>query len=156
SGQITAPTETLSHPTATAGGDGHLRPDAVAIGGGSFQGEGHVVTAPSPVVEEGQWSVLGDDQEVRRPVVVEVGQGEPAADSGGLPGGAGGRRDVGHSPTGEAAQELGRHCVRYARAVVVDVPVGRGEVELAIVVGVEEGDAETEKEPALGGQPDRG
>ena len=51
-----------------------------------------------------------------------------------------------------AEQELGRHVVGERRAEVGDVPVGLDQVEPAVVVGVERGQAEAEEMAGGGGQ----
>ena len=60
--------------------------------------------------------------------------------------------DVAEVARRDAEQELGRHLVRDRGAEVGDVPVGLDQVEPAVVVGVERGQAESEEPPGGGGQ----
>ena len=52
-------------------------------------------------------------------------------------------------------QELRGHGVWHMRAQVVDVAVGRGEIEPAVVVGVEKGSSEAQEKPARSGEAER-
>src|SRR5437899_2887572 len=80
----------------------------------------------------------------RAAVVVEVARGQPATDARLGPARAGASGDLGEPAATGAEEELRGHRVRDRRAVVVDVAVGLGQVEAAVVVGVEEGGAEAE------------
>ncbi len=64
--------------------------------------------------------------------------------------------DVDQAAVGAADQQLRGHQVRVVGTEVVDVAVGRGQVEPPVVVGVEEGDAESQQASAGGGQSDGG
>ena len=93
-GQVAAAADALGDLATAPARDRHPGADAVAVGGGPFEAEGEEVAARGPVVEIGQGRVLGDDQEVEPAVVVEVADGQPAADAGDRPGGAGRLGDV--------------------------------------------------------------
>ena len=97
-----------------------------------------------PVVEVTERALLGDDHDVSPAVVVKVADGEAAGDARNRPGLSSRLCDVGQVTVLATHHELGRHLIRIVGPVVVDVTVGGGEVEAAVVVGIEEGDPETQ------------
>ncbi len=114
------------------------------------------VAAGSRVVEVGGRTVVADDDRVDPAVVVEVADGQAAAQPGHLERRAGAGADVAQPAVRAAQHELRRHRVGNLGADIGDVAVDRQEVEPAVGVGVEEGDAEAQAEPAGGVQADRG
>ena len=81
-GEVARPPDAPGDLAAASARDRHPGADAIAVGGGPFEEEGEGVSPLGPVVEIGQGSVLGDDQEVEPAVVVEVADGQPPADAG--------------------------------------------------------------------------
>ena len=91
--QVAAAADAPGDLAAAAGGDRDRRPDGVAVRPRPLEAEGHEVARPRRLVVEGdQRLVLRDDQDVDAAVVVEVADGQPAADAGHLPRGPGPRR----------------------------------------------------------------
>ena len=109
-------------------------------------------SALGPVGELHQGFVLRDHHRVEPAVVVQVADGQPAAHVGPLERRAGAGRDVGQRPARASEQELRRHRIGEERPMVAEVPVGRHQIEPAVVVGVEESRAETEAVAAGGRQ----
>ena len=111
------------------------------------------------VVEVGQRLVLRErSTQVEPAVVVEVADGQPAAERGATCQGARPAAETSTSrPVGRRRPGAGAG-IAYGndRAVVVDVAVGGRQVEPAVVVDVEEGDAEAQQVPARRGQADGG
>src|SRR5262249_57417053 len=111
--QVAATAEPRRDLTPAPGGDRDPGADAVAIGGGSLEGEGQEVAGGGSrlVVEQGQRGALGDDQDVDAAVVVDVADGQSAAKSEDRPGISGLFRDIAEAARRVAEQELGAHLV---------------------------------------------
>jgi len=79
---VTSPAHSLGDLAAAAGYDSDARTDAVAIGWGSFEPEGHVVSDPRRlVVKVGDRFVLGEDDGIDTAVVVEIAGSEAPSDA---------------------------------------------------------------------------
>ncbi len=105
-------------------------------------------------MEVGHGLVLGENEQVGPAVVVEVAPGQAPADTLNLPGWARLVGDVGEMAPVVAEHQPGRHGVGGRGAEVVDVAVGGGQVEPAVVVGVEERDSKAQEKAGLAGQAD--
>ena len=114
------------------------------------------MAAEGPVVEEGQGPGLGDQQQVRSPVVVEVAHRQAPSHARGCPGLPGRLSDIDEPAVPATHHQRRGHVIRIIGAIVVDVAIGRGQVEPAVVVGIEQRDAEAEQEAPWRGQPDGG
>ena len=136
--------------------DGDPGADGVAVGAAALQAEGERPAAFGPVVEVGQGLVVRQDQHVLTAVVVEVAHGQAATHARHLPRARRRRSETSvRRPSEPPSEKLRGHQVRVVGPEVVDVAVGRGQVEPAVVVGVEEGDAEAQQATAGDGQAAR-
>src|SRR5262245_43025225 len=105
-------------------------------------------------MEIGQRLALGDDQEIEPAVVVEITNGKATAKARNLPGDTRQARYIAEPARRSAQEELRRHGKRDVGAQIVDMAVGRGQVEPPVVVGVKERGSEAQEVPAGGRQPD--
>ena len=152
---VAPPAEPPGDLAPTARDDGDPGADGVAVGGRPLEAEGQRSGPPAVlVVEVGQRLVLGERAAGRRGRRCRgrprPGPGRPAGPARAARRGRS-RRSVGPP---RRRRRAGRHGVGDLRPVVVDVAVGRGQVEAAVVVDVEEGDAETEPVAGRHRQPD--
>ena len=92
--------------------------------------------------------VLRHRYQVDAAVVVEIARGQGAADPRDGPGRPGLPGDVDQAPVISADQEQARHVEGEIGPIVDHVAVRLGEVEPAVVVGVEQDDAKAEQVPA--------
>ena len=152
---IAAPADAPGGPATTAGRDRDAGADRLALRRRRFQQERQRVTALGAVVEIGQRPVERRDHQVDPAVIVEVAGGEAPADPRDQPGRPGRGGPVDELAAGQTQQELRGHPVGEERAEVVNVPVGGRQVEPAVGVGVEEGDAEAESLAGRDGQAGR-
>ena len=127
---------------------------AVAVGGGSLETERQRVAGDGPVVEVRQRLALADQEQVDAAVVVEVAGRQAPPDPRDAPRGPGSVRDVDQTAVLAPDEELGGHGVGDERAEILDVTVGRCQVQSSIVVDVEQGDPESEPIPARDREPD--
>src|SRR5688500_2392325 len=96
--QVAAAAEPRRGLAARPGGHGDPGADAVATGDDSLEGQGQEEAGAGSrlVAEQGQRRPLADDQDVLATVVVDVADGQPAAQAEDLPGGP--------SPFGDVAE----------------------------------------------------
>ena len=130
--------------------------DPVAIRSRALQLDREPVAAGGPVAEEDRRLILADDDGVDQAVVIEISRGEAAAQVERLERSPRAGEASVSRPAGRAHEQLDRHLPGKRRPVVADVAVGRDQVEPAVVVCVEERDAEAQQVPAGRGQSDRG
>ena len=77
--------------------------------------------------------------------MIQVADGQSATEVQGEERGAGSLGAIDQPASGAAEQELERHHPGEPGPGVEDVPVGAEQVETAVIIGVEEGDAEAEQ-----------
>ena len=142
----TAPVTPGAAATA-AGRDGNDRAHAVAVGPRPFQEkrDGVAGRARGLVVEEDERRILRHRNQVDAAVVVEIARGQGAADPRDAPGGPRFGGDVDQAPMFPADQEQARHVEGEIGTIVDHVAVRLSQVEPAVVVGVEQDDAEAEQ-----------
>ncbi len=89
--------------------------------------------------------ILGLDDRVDPAVVVEVARGQASAQVEGAERVAGPGRHVRQASVRPARQQLNGHLPGEDGLVVADMAVGRDQVEPAVIIGIEEGDAEAQQ-----------
>ncbi len=157
-GEIAAAGAHLARLAPAAGVHRHPGPDAEAVAaGGLLQAKADPVVARRlPVLEQGGGVVDVADHEVEVPVAVEVAHGQAAARLLDQEAGPGGIRHVPELPAfvEEELVLLPEGLVKLGEAadVGIDVAVGDEEVQPAVEVGVEEGDAPAHRLEAGRGQ----
>ena len=129
------------------------RADAVVIRPGSFKDQrDRVVSSVRLIAKQCERRVLGDDEHIGAAVVVDVANRQPATQSEHLPGRTSLRGNIDEFALPLTEKELGTHGVWDRGAIVADMAVGLGQVEPAVVVGVESGQPKAEHQLCRRGQ----
>src|SRR5262249_39757328 len=152
-GLIAPASDPLGHLPPTSRADRHMRSYSVAVRGRAFKmkrdemarsGARAGAWSAATVVEVRERTGLVDDNQVDEPAAIELPGRQAAANPLDLPGRPGLVGRVEHPTPWASQQELSGHSVRDHRTRVVDVAVGRCEVEVSVVVEIHESRAETE------------
>lgn len=141
-----------------AGCDANDRAHRVAAAGVADELDTEPMIAASGGIhqQEGLAGILAD-QHIRKPVVVHVACGQPAAEEplrqSRSPGGCG----IAKTTVGGALKQLhrlgGRNAVQSELGTVQRMSVGHDDIQMAVVVDIEEPQAECAVEPALPRDP---
>ncbi len=156
-GGIAPATRPLGDLATSTGLDRHASPHAIAVGPRAFEAESDEVPARlGPIPKHDQGLILGGHQGVETAVVVQVADCETSADVELLEGRTGAFGDVDQASRLAAEEELSRHGQGDEWPEVADMAVGGHQIEVAVIVGVQEGGPESQSLPAGGRQADRG
>ncbi len=144
-GLVASPASSPGKVATPTGIDDHPSPDGVSIRRRAFEQESQRPAALGLIVEVNQGLPLRQNQDIDTSIVIQVADSKPAAQQRNLEGRASAIADIDElTAIVGACEELRTHLVGDSGANIVDVAVGRHQVEPPVVVHVEEGDPETE------------
>ena len=144
-GGIAASTKPLGDLAAAAGLDRHASPHTIAVGPRAFEAECDEVPARlGPILKHDQGLILGGHHGVETAVVVQVADRETSADVELLEWRTGVFCDIDQASGLAAEEELSRHGHGYHWPEVADMAVGGHQIEVAVIVGIQEGGPESQ------------